>query len=70
MNSPTRQNATQKIEAINAELAKTIEEVREDLQNAVAKNPVFFGAAVVELKIQDGVVTHAKATLEKHRRPK
>jgi hypothetical protein len=59
-----------KLEAIQAELSKTVEEIREDLQTAMLKNPNLFGAAVIELKLQDGVVTNAQATLTKQRRPK
>ena len=63
-------NNVPKLEAIQAELTKTVEEIREDLQNAMLKNPNLFGAAVIELKLQDGVVTNAQATLTKQRRPK
>lgn len=59
-----------KLEAIQTELTKTVEEIREDLQAAFAKNPNLFGAAVIELKLQDGVVTNAQATITKQRRPK
>lgn len=70
MSSIVTKSSVPKLEAIQAELAKTVAEMRDDLQAAITKNPNLFGAAVIELKLQDGVVTNAQATLTKQRRPK
>jgi hypothetical protein len=61
---------TPKLEAIQAELAKSVEDIREKLQAAVAKNPNLFGTALIELKLQDGVVSNVNSGVMEQRRPK
>lgn len=61
---------TPKLEAIQAELAKSVEDIREKLQAAVTKNPNLFGTALIELKLQDGVVSNVNSGVMEQRRPK
>jgi hypothetical protein len=65
----SKAHSVQKIDAIHTELSRSVEEIRDDLHREVSKNPNLFGTAVIELKLQDGVVTLAQSTIVKHRRP-
>lgn len=70
MSSIVTKNSGQKLEAIQAELTKASDEIRDSLQAAMTKNPNLFGTAVIELKLQDGAVSNVNAGFMKQHRPK
>lgn len=70
MSSITPKSSGQKLEAIQAEVAKASEEILDSLQAAMTKNPNLFGTAVIELKLQDGSVSNVNAGFMKQHRPK
>ncbi len=70
MSSTTSKSSGQKLEAIQAEVAKASEEILDSLHAAMTKNPNVFGTAVIELKLQEGAVSNVNAGFTKQYRPK
>ncbi len=58
-----------KVERIQTELERGIEDLRNDLVTKVANNPNFFGGGTLDVRIQDGSIVAVKHSIDTSRKP-